>query len=53
MREYIARLIKSGMDRDVAVCVCSTYAKRKDFDGLKEYVEAVEEENYYNTEEDA
>ena len=47
MRECIARLIDCGMPREVAVCVCRTYARRNDFIGMKQYVESIEEEIKY------
>ena len=44
MRESIARLSRSGMPREIAVCVCRTFARRGDWQGLEEYVYSVEEE---------
>ena len=44
MREWIARILRCGMPRDVAVCICGQYAKRKDWLGLENYVYSVEEE---------
>lgn len=44
MREYVARLIRSGMPRDIALCICRNYVKRKDWEGLEEYVYSVEME---------
>ena len=50
MREYIARLIKTGMPRDIAVCVARSYARDKDMYGLEQYVISVEEETKYREE---
>ena len=44
MRDYIARLIRCGMPRDIAVCVCHSYAKKNDWYGLHQYVYSVEQE---------
>ena len=45
MREYIARLIRCGMPREVAVCVCRQFFRRKEYKELDYYVDAVEKEN--------
>ena len=45
MHEYIARLIKCGVPRKVAACVCSYYQRRGALTELARYVEAVEKEN--------
>lgn len=45
MKEYIARLIRTGMPRKIAVCVCSDFNRRGKFIELAQYVEAVEREN--------
>ena len=47
MKECIARLINCGMPREVAVCVCRTYARGNDFKGMEQYVESVEKETEY------
>ena len=44
MREYVARLIKCGMPRDIALCVCRSFVKKGDWRGLHQYVYEVEEE---------
>ena len=44
MRDYIARLIRCGMPRDIAVCICRSYAKNNDWKGLYDYVYSVEME---------
>ena len=44
MREYIVRLIKCGMPREIALCVCRSFAKRRDWYGLEQYVYSVEQE---------
>ena len=44
MRDYIARLVKCGMPRDIAVCICRSYARKGDWHGLYQYVYSVEEE---------
>lgn len=46
MREMMARMIRCGVPRDVARCVCKYYRHRHDMHGLELYVEAVEEESY-------
>ena len=51
MKDYIARLIKCGMPRDVAVCIVRQYAKRNDWINLESYVYSVEEETKYREEE--
>lgn len=52
MRECIARLIKCGMPRDIAVCICKLYAIKDDWHGMQKYVEAIEEETKYREEEE-
>jgi len=47
MRDCIARLIKCGMPREIALCVCKTFARANDFIGMERYVESVEEETRY------
>ena len=44
MREYIARLIRTGMPRKVAVSVCRQIKRKSGEKALAQYVEAVEEE---------
>lgn len=44
MHEYIARLIRCGMPREVAVCVCKQYFRRKQLWELDQYVYSVEQE---------
>ena len=51
MREFIARLIKCGFSRDIAVCVVRTYMRDKDVNGLRRYVNAIEEETKYREEQ--
>lgn len=41
MRQYIARLIDTGMPRKVAVCMCRFFRSRS---ALERYVEGVEAE---------
>ena len=53
MREYIARLIRCGMPREVAVCVCKQYFLRKQFYELDQYVYSVEQETKEREEYDA
>lgn len=43
MREYVARLIRAGMPRSVAVSVCRQFARRGE-EALASYVSAVEDE---------
>lgn len=45
MHEFIARLIRTGMPRKVAACVCADFARRGKMIELAQYVEAVEKEN--------
>ena len=45
MHEFIARLIRTGMPRKVAACVCADFARRGKMIELEKYVEAVEKEN--------
>ena len=52
MRHYIARLVKCGIPRDIAVCVCKSFAWEKDWKGMERYVEAVEEESKYREDEE-
>ena len=47
MRDCIARLIKCGMPREVAVCICKTFARSNDFLGMLRYVDSIEEETKY------
>ena len=44
MREYIARLIDAGMNRETAVAVCRYFRRRGLMDDLARYVSEVEEE---------
>ena len=44
MREYMTRLIKCGMPREVAYCVCRIFIREKGYSGLEQYVFEVEEE---------
>lgn len=41
MRQYIARLIATGMPRKIAVCMCRYFRSRSE---LEKYVEGVEAE---------
>ena len=45
MKEYIARLIRAGVPRGVAVSVCRQIKRTMGEVALAQYVEAVEEEN--------
>ena len=45
MREYIARLIRTGMPKSVAISACRQIKREKGELALAKYVEAVEEEN--------
>ena len=47
MREYVARLIKCGMPRDVALCICRSFARDYDYISLEHYIDSVEEEIKY------
>lgn len=47
MRDCIARLIKCGMPRDVAVCICKTFVRDGNLFELERYVESIEEETKY------
>ena len=47
MKDCIARLIKCGMPRDVAVCICKTFMRDNNLYALQQYVESVEEETKY------
>ena len=44
MREYIARLIRTGMPRKIAVSVCKEIKRTQGERALAEYVDSVEEE---------
>lgn len=44
MRDYIARLIRAGMPRSVAVSVCKQIKRTNGYQALEKYVEAVEDE---------
>ena len=44
MKEYIARLIRTGMPRKVAVSVCKEIKRTQGETALAQYVDAVEEE---------
>lgn len=46
MRDYIARLIKCGIPRVTAVCICNYFKKRHQLVELAHYVDAVESECY-------
>lgn len=52
MRECIARLIKCGMPRDVAVAVCRSFARDADWHGMEQYVDFVEEETRFREDEE-
>lgn len=52
MREYIARLIRCGIPREIAVCVCQSYGKRKDWYGLEQYIYSVEQETKEREDDD-
>lgn len=45
MNKLIARLIRCGMPRDVAVAVCRSFMKNSNLFELERYVEGVEEES--------
>lgn len=42
MRRYIARLVRCGIPRLTAICICRYYKRQGRMDLLKRYVEAVE-----------
>lgn len=44
MRKEIARLIDCGIPRQVAVCVCNDFRRRKKLEELESYIQAVENE---------
>lgn len=44
MNKLIARLIKTGMPRDVAVAVCRSFMRNSNLFEFERYVEGVEEE---------
>jgi hypothetical protein len=44
VKEYIARLIRTGMPRKVAVSVCKEIKRKHGETALAQYVDAVEEE---------
>jgi hypothetical protein len=44
MNKLIARLIDTGMPRNVAVSVCKSFLKNSNMFELERYVEGVEEE---------
>lgn len=44
MKDYVARLVKCGMPRDIALCICRNYSKKNDWYGLEQYVYSVEME---------
>jgi hypothetical protein len=44
MNKLIARLIDTGMPRDVAVSVCKSFLRDSNMFELERYVEGVEEE---------
>lgn len=44
MRDYIARLIKTGMNRETALAIARYYARRGLLSDLARYVSEVEEE---------
>ena len=45
MHEFIVRLIRTGMPRKVAACVCADFARRGKMIELAQYVDVVEKEN--------
>ena len=45
MHEMITRLIRAGLPRKVAACVCADFQRRGKMNELAQYVEAVEKEN--------
>lgn len=45
MREFVARLIRAGMPRDVAVSACRQIIRAKGLGALSDYVDAVEGES--------
>lgn len=50
MNKLIARLIKAGMPREVALAVFRSYKRVNDLWGFERYVESVEEESRYQEE---
>ena len=46
MHEFIARLIRAGLPRKVAACVCADFQRRGQMLALAQYVDAVERETY-------
>lgn len=44
MREFVARLIKCGIPRMTALCICNYFKRRHQIDELKHYIDAVERE---------
>lgn len=45
MHEFIARLIRCGVPRKVAACVCADFQRRGKMIELAQYVDEVEKEN--------
>lgn len=45
MSKFISRLIRAGMPRPVAVCVCRHMLRERGEIALSQYVDAVEAEN--------
>ena len=45
MHDFIARLIRAGVPRQVATCVCANFQRRGKMVELAQYVDAVEAEN--------
>ena len=50
MNKLIARLIKAGMPRDVALAVYRSFKRFNDMFGFERYVESVEQESKYQEE---
>jgi hypothetical protein len=44
VRDFVARLIKCGIPRMTAVCICNYFKRRHQIDELKHYIDAVERE---------
>ena len=47
MREYVARLVKCGMPKDIATCIVRSFADGNDWMHLEEYVYSRECEAEY------
>ena len=52
MREYVKRLIDCGFSREIALAICHSFARHKDWHGLEKYIYSVEKENEYDLEKE-